>query len=76
MTEDELFRPTGNHHRNRVKCTVCGRPGYAGGSWQDACRQGHPYACSCGRKFATLVSITGHLRSGAPDHFTVSTPHI
>jgi len=74
MRDEELFIPTGNHHRRRVKCTICGRPGYAGGPWQDACRRGHPFSCSCGRRFSGQAAIAGHLRQAGQDHFTVDRP--
>lgn len=74
MTDDELFQPTGNHHRDRVKCTVCGRSGYRGGSWQDSCRKGHPFTCSCTRKFASASAIAGHLRQADQSHVTMERP--
>ena len=59
---DALFVPIGNHHRVRVQCTVCGKAGYEGGPWQDKCRAGHPYACSCGRRFNAKAGLSSHRR--------------
>jgi hypothetical protein len=44
----------------KVQCLVCGRRGYPGGSWQDACRAGHPYVCGCGRRFSTKQGLMSH----------------
>ena len=57
-----LFAPAGTTGRGeRVKCTICGRSGYSGGPWQEPCRKGHPFACSCGRKFSTKSGLSRHL---------------
>jgi hypothetical protein len=72
MDDDELFSSA--HHREKVQCVICGRSGYPGGSWQVACRRGHPWSCSCGRRFNGLAGIAGHLRQAGQDHFTVSRP--
>lgn len=61
MTE-ELFAPAGTTGRGvKVRCTVCGRSGYANAPWQESCRAGHPYACICGRVFSTKQGIARHL---------------
>lgn len=67
MTDDDLFVDIGNRHRGRVKCTVCGKPGYAGGSWQDQCRAGHPFVCSCGRRFYSKAGLSSHRRNFPPN---------
>lgn len=74
MTDDKLFQPIGNTHRDRVQCTVCGRAGYKGGSWQNSCRTGHPFRCSCGRRFGNASAIAGHLRQADQSHFTTERP--
>jgi hypothetical protein len=46
----------------RIRCTYCGRSGWASGSWLDNCLLGHPYVCACGRVFASKQAIATHRR--------------
>jgi hypothetical protein len=46
---------------SRMVCVTCGRSGYRMGSWADAClKNGHPYACPCGRRFSTKGGLSAH----------------
>lgn len=84
MTEEpQRFVPAGTTGRGeRVKCTICGRSGYVDGTWQTPCIAGHPYVCSCGRKFSTLSGLSRHrghearaARTAARQFGITSTPH-
>lgn len=74
MTDRELFLFSSTGHREKVHCTICGRAGYAGGPWQDACRAGHPWACSCGRRFSGRAGIAAHVRRAGQGHAIASRP--
>lgn len=48
----------------RMRCVTCGTTGYPGGSWQEKCREGHPYQCpDCERVFATAQGAAAHQRN-------------
>lgn len=49
-------------HSSKIKCAVCGRSGYYGGSWYEACAIGHNYVCDCGKKFSTGQAFAHHTR--------------
>jgi hypothetical protein len=57
--DPDLFEVIGRGEK--VRCTVCGRSGYPGeAGWQEACRAGHPYLCTCGRLFSTKQGLQRH----------------
>lgn len=60
-----LFLPYGS----KLRCTVCGRTGYRGGRWAQACEAGHPHRCTtCGRRFSTPSGIASHRRHQRAGH--------
>lgn len=68
MTDDELFVHAGLTRRGaKVQCTICHRTGYPDALWQNSCRAGHPYLCSCGRRFSTKSGIAAHRRTWPPE---------
>ena len=44
----------------KLRCDICGRTGYGGGTWMDACREGHPHQCPCGRRFTSTSGLSAH----------------
>lgn len=49
-------------HSRKLRCAVCGKSGYHGGTWYESCAIGHPYVCDCGRKFSTGQAFAHHTR--------------
>lgn len=75
----ELFEPL-SPRSGKVRCRVCGRDGWPGGLWQQPCRAGHPWACTCGRRFSTRASAghheghAAHSLAGAAGHRITEEP--
>lgn len=67
--------PRRGPHSGYVMCPECGRHGFVGGTWADAClRNGHPYLCVCGQKFSSATGAAGHVRlTRDGDHALVDT---
>ena len=52
----------------KVACSVCGRRGYRGGTWQDVCRRGHKPCRWCGRPLVVLLDGSARLHARCPKH--------
>lgn len=52
----------------KVQCRICGRSGYMGGSWMNACRKPHDFACDdCPKAYPSKQALAAHRRKAHHD---------
>jgi transcription elongation factor Elf1 len=61
-----FYEPVRPAWKGRVRCTVCGRTGYVGGTWKEACERGHLPCLDCGRQLSVKLDGTRRVHTRCP----------
>ena len=50
----------------RIRCSICGREGYPGGRWMEACERGHAPCPDCGKQLSLLANGSPRTHARCP----------